>query len=689
MENSLIMTRHHRYLLAALLLTTALLLTLWPATAQGFLPLPDGPFLESSANPVLTLTPGAWDSGYVARPSVLYENGVFHLFYVAQSFEGRGPFVGYASSTDGLTFTKHPEPVLVNEFYGCGTESIAALRDGSLWVLYITPHRCEGQNRLPGDVIVRAIAPQPTGPWSVSSVNDPALAAVNGSWVQRISVNSVVRRGEGDYLLYYTGLRDTNAPGTRNIGRAVSNDGLRFAPFTNGSLTSRFYDRSAPIFVEGQRGAWDDYGIRRASVIQIPSGGWAMFYQGRRAAIETEAEGSAEPPTVTGELPGIGYAASLDGLNWVPRDAPLLLSDERREVGYPSAVIVGNIVYLYYELTTDNRGIGLATGTLSQQTAPERGPRVRENLSLPRIELLEPESGVYSDLGVPDLNAAQIVLDWRPFGAALRYRVSAIVANDAPVVPVLAEAIVEGPPFAFRYSDLPATDAGAAYLLTVTGLDAFNAPVAEASVTITRETGIVATPRPPLGRIVITAPQPNTIFTDDDEDITVTWRPVTGALSYLIEVQPTDFGVNGSIVPTFTFPVAALIGTSAGLPYTITVTALNVLSDPIATGSVTIIRAVNEDNVIVDEGEPGGPTATPPPRSYCTISPDQRVNVRPTPSTSNPPRATLEPGLVYNVIGQAEGADGFIWWQVGPEQWVRADVVTPTGDCSLAPVTFP
>ena len=57
--------------------------------------------------------PDSWESQKTGRPSVLYEEGLFKLWYDATSPDGR--HVGYATSQDGVHFERHPEnPVFRN-----------------------------------------------------------------------------------------------------------------------------------------------------------------------------------------------------------------------------------------------------------------------------------------------------------------------------------------------------------------------------------------------------------------------------------------------------------------------------------------------------------------------------------------------------------------------------------------------
>ena len=59
--------------------------------------------------------PGSWEPDRVGRPSVLYEEGEFRMWYDGQVY-GVARHVGYATSPDGFTWTKHAaNPVLLHE----------------------------------------------------------------------------------------------------------------------------------------------------------------------------------------------------------------------------------------------------------------------------------------------------------------------------------------------------------------------------------------------------------------------------------------------------------------------------------------------------------------------------------------------------------------------------------------------
>ena len=85
---------------------------------------------------------GAWDSDNVGRPSVLLENGVYKMWFDGTHAGQR--HVGYATSTDGLTFTKHAANPLVLNAGAVDVKKIGGVyvmvaegQDGTYW--YTSP----------------------------------------------------------------------------------------------------------------------------------------------------------------------------------------------------------------------------------------------------------------------------------------------------------------------------------------------------------------------------------------------------------------------------------------------------------------------------------------------------------------------------------------------------------------------
>lgn len=66
------------------------------------------PYLES--DPVLNTGPGAWESVFVYYPQVYFDGNTYHMWYAGSN--GLSDLIGYATSSDGITWIKYGNPVL-------------------------------------------------------------------------------------------------------------------------------------------------------------------------------------------------------------------------------------------------------------------------------------------------------------------------------------------------------------------------------------------------------------------------------------------------------------------------------------------------------------------------------------------------------------------------------------------------
>ncbi len=71
-----------------------------------------GPFTKPKENPVITPTDGTFDSWAAYNPAVILKDGVYHMYYRAETTAEKGTVycgtsrIGYATSSDGLHFEK-------------------------------------------------------------------------------------------------------------------------------------------------------------------------------------------------------------------------------------------------------------------------------------------------------------------------------------------------------------------------------------------------------------------------------------------------------------------------------------------------------------------------------------------------------------------------------------------------------
>jgi len=182
----------------------------------------DGINWTKNPNPVVPVGPeGSWDSAEIGGPSVLFDGLTYHMWYHGQN----GPCcdnlqIGYANSTDGITWIKHPTPVLT----------------------WSTPDN-----------------------WDDDFVSEPSVIMLNDT-----------------YYMWYLG----------NDGTGIHQTGL--ATSTNGISWIKHPDPVLPI---GDSGSWDEKSAAWPSVI---TGSLQMWYAGMNTADYFQ----------------IGYATSLDGIIW-------------------------------------------------------------------------------------------------------------------------------------------------------------------------------------------------------------------------------------------------------------------------------------------------------------------------------------------------------------------------------------
>ena len=71
-------------------------------------------WLKDENNPVLERgSPGEWDDRGFASPTVIYDGNDYHMYYSAHSETSPGNFIGHATSPDGRVWTKDPgNPIL-------------------------------------------------------------------------------------------------------------------------------------------------------------------------------------------------------------------------------------------------------------------------------------------------------------------------------------------------------------------------------------------------------------------------------------------------------------------------------------------------------------------------------------------------------------------------------------------------
>ncbi len=248
-------------------------------------------YTRDPANPVVVPgAPGEWDDGGVFGYPRRRKGGGYEVLYYGEDAGFLVSALGYASSPDGVTWTKYAaNPVL--ERSGPATAWDAG-------GVYLGPILDEGDRytMLFGGVDsgINQYYGLATSPdlmhWDrlegfVFGPGDP------GSWEAFIGDAALVREG-GGYRLWYTG----NNMVTGCVGTATSDDGVNWAR-----------DAANPVLGPGS-GTWDGGAIWDFHILKRPwAGDFMMVY--------TASDGAGNT--------GVGLAFSPDGITWTKHPNPI------------------------------------------------------------------------------------------------------------------------------------------------------------------------------------------------------------------------------------------------------------------------------------------------------------------------------------------------------------------------------
>ncbi len=310
------------------------------------------PVLQHGNNP-------KWDNLYVDPGGMVYENGMFHMFFNGINGFPAPVGVGYATSPDGYTWTRQVnEPVLMAQalngtnLHGSNLFVTSALVDtDGTWVLYFYT-LSGGTFTGPGE-IGRATAPAPTGPWTIDP--DPVLSpGPSGAWDDiQVSAPDVLKTDNG-YMMYYDALGKTN---TSMIGMATSSDGIHWIKYDDPDTNDPAFTESDPVLEVSDSG-WDSKRVMDPNVIR-KSNGFEMIY------LATSGSKKFSP----GEF-SFGAATSADGVQWIKSNRNPVLSNKDHsqwsQAFLATLLSVEDTYFLYFDFvtpSTNGTNVYLATYT--------------------------------------------------------------------------------------------------------------------------------------------------------------------------------------------------------------------------------------------------------------------------------------------------------------------------------------
>ena len=290
----------------------------------GFAESSDGlSWTKASGNPVLTPgQPGEWDDAGVRDSAVLYENGIFKMWYAG--YDGSNHRLGYAESNDGRIWTKS----LLNPVLDPGPAAWDSLFVWDPFVLNLTGtfhmwYMGSDTSYLDGQI---GYATSPDGVNWIKHPSNPVLSlGTAGSWEDREVGGPFVIAEDGTFKMWYTGHDGLSS----RIGYAVSIDGINWNRGWRNPLLGPDAVPGSVLQIGGEYKMWYNYGV---------------FTSNR-----------------------IGYANSTDGFAWTEYPANPVIplgAWHSDQISMPSVIWDGSFYHMLYvgqQNSPLNRAIGHAT----------------------------------------------------------------------------------------------------------------------------------------------------------------------------------------------------------------------------------------------------------------------------------------------------------------------------------------
>jgi len=262
-------------------------------------------------NPVLSFTGSSYDNLGVSHPKVIYDNGIYKMWYRGLT-NGSRSYVCYAESQDGFTWNNPVQnPVLSPGTSGSWDATAviagAVIKDDSLYKMYYVGW--SDQN----------------GSWNIGLATStdginwtkypyPVMLGTS-DWEAKIVPASVIKVN-GTYYLYYYGDGQN-----RKIGLALSNDGINWTRYSQN-----------PILIPTE--SWEGSGIFYPSVVKD-----GYIYRMVYSNQNTDA---------------FCMATSYDGKTWYKKSEPFFKASETsnswasNSMAYPCYVKVNDKFRVYY-----------------------------------------------------------------------------------------------------------------------------------------------------------------------------------------------------------------------------------------------------------------------------------------------------------------------------------------------------
>ncbi|MBW1716686.1 MAG: hypothetical protein JRJ77_12825 [Deltaproteobacteria bacterium] len=320
---------------------------------------------DDANNPVLEPGgSGAWDED-IDRPAVIKDSSTYKMWYSGLNSSGTTKYkIGYAESSNGTGWTKDAgNPVLSPSTTPADWDSAHVshcwvIKDGSTYKMWYTGTDNADEE---ADCQIGYATSTDGITWTKDVGNPVLLKGAADDWDADYAGWPTVIIDAGTYKMWYVGWNETGHD--ESIGYATSTDGITWTKYDDPSTTSNPYANSDPVIKLGHPGSWDDESIGDPTVVKEDSIYRIWIF------------GQGDP----GPAERIGYAYSLDGINWRKYDGnPVIMEgssgkfDEKMVWG-PMVLKDVNTYKMWYvgENNSGDNAFGYATSSAYQGSQPE------------------------------------------------------------------------------------------------------------------------------------------------------------------------------------------------------------------------------------------------------------------------------------------------------------------------------
>jgi predicted GH43/DUF377 family glycosyl hydrolase len=281
--------------------------------------LPFGPWERTSPQPIIGPQGSGFQSAGVFNPAVVRDGGRFVMLYRAQDKDGTSR-LGYATSTDGVHFTRRAQPVFVPEAayeMDGGVEDPRLVNINGTWYLTYT-----GYNKR--DAQLCLATSRDLLHWQRRGI---LLPAYKGKWNVKWTKSGAIvpRRIGGKWWMYYLGTKPDN---TDQMGLAWSNDLLHWTDALPEPVLARRPGRFDSRVVEPGPPPI----VTRAGIFLIYNGaddhlvyrtGWVLFDKNDPGKVLARADKPIfeprEPWETAGQVPNVVFVEGMvrSGARWL------------------------------------------------------------------------------------------------------------------------------------------------------------------------------------------------------------------------------------------------------------------------------------------------------------------------------------------------------------------------------------